>query len=201
MGIDTLGGSKLAYLDGSELREGKVFAQNRDCNVEERYPTAYNLGCGDKHWAHWINVDASLFVDADIVSDLRHLPIASDSADAVAAIHVLEHFYQWEAFDLLSEWRRILKPGGKMILELPCMDKVCGYIVKSVKNKTGMQPFMTMHAFYGNPQHKEPAMCHKWGYFQQALIDLLKKVGMREIQSQRPRYHFAFRDMRIECLK
>jgi predicted SAM-dependent methyltransferase len=67
--------------------------------VEERYETAYNLGCGQKKWDGWINVDLHSDI-ADIQCDLRKLELATDSADAVAAIHVLEHFYEWEVYDL-----------------------------------------------------------------------------------------------------
>jgi hypothetical protein len=54
-----------------------------------------------KKWDGWINVDLHSDI-SDIKCDLRKLEIASDSADAVAAIHVLEHFYEWEVADLLD---------------------------------------------------------------------------------------------------
>lgn len=102
---------------------------------------------------------------------------------------------------MLTEWRRILKPGGKMILELPCMDKVFGYAVRCVNESQGMMPFMTLLALYGDPKHKDVAMCHKWGWFTEPLLDLLRQVGMREIKNVEARYHFPFRDMRLECVK
>lgn len=138
---------------------------------------------------------------SDLKCDLRKLEIDSDSSDAVAAIHVLEHFYEWEVADILTEWKRVLKPGGKMILELPCMDKVFGYVSKCVQSKQPMQPFMTLHALYGDPKHKQPAMTHKWGWFTNPLKEMLASVGMREIKVVPARYHFPFRDMRLECLK
>lgn len=187
-------------IEGAEIRGDKIFAANFDRCVEESYPTAYNLGCGTKKWDGWINVDLHSSV-SDLRCDLRKLEIATDSADAVAAIHVIEHFYEWEAFDVLTEWKRVLKPGGKMILELPCMDKVFGYVVRCIANKEPMQPFMTLLALYGDPKEKSVAMCHKWGYFQKPLRDLLEKVGMRQIEFCKPRYHFPFRDMRAECIK
>jgi ubiquinone/menaquinone biosynthesis C-methylase UbiE len=168
--------------------------------VEDTYETAYNLGCGSKKWDGWINVDLHSDI-SDIKCDLRKLEIASDSADAVAAIHVLEHFYEWEVADLLTEWKRVLKPGGKMILELPCMDKVFAYVTNCVINKEPLQPFMTMWALYGDPKHKSEAMCHKWGWFQTPLRNMLESVGMTEIKFCEPNYHFPFRDMRVECLK
>lgn len=147
-----------------------------------------------------MNVDLHSKV-SDLKSDLRKLDIASDSADAVAAIHVLEHFQEWEVADMLTEWKRILKPEGRLILELPCMDKVCGYMLRCVQAKEPMQPFMTLHAMYGDPKHHSEAMMHKWGWFQKPLMQKLESVGFRKVTNCAPRYHFPFRDMRIECVK
>jgi SAM-dependent methyltransferase len=198
--MDTTAERESKYFGGAEVREGRILASNIDKNVEDSYPTAYNLGCGNKKWDGWINVDLHSDI-ADIKCDLRKLDIASDSADAVAAIHVLEHFYEWEVFDVLTEWKRILKPNGKMILELPCMDKVFAYVHNCVVNKQPLQPFMTLLALYGDPKHKQPAMCHKWGWFQEPLRQMLESVGMERIEFCVPKYHFPFRDMRIECYK
>jgi SAM-dependent methyltransferase len=198
--MDTTAERESKYFGGAEVREGRILASNIDKNVEDSYPTAYNLGCGNKKWDGWINVDLHSDI-ADIKCDLRKLEIASDSADAVAAIHVLEHFYEWEVFDVLTEWKRILKPNGKMILELPCMDKVFAYVHNCVVSKQPLQPFMTLLALYGDPKHKQPAMCHKWGWFQEPLRQMLESVGMERIEFCVPKYHFPFRDMRIECYK
>jgi SAM-dependent methyltransferase len=119
----------------------------------------------------------------------------------VAAIHVLEHFYEWEAEPLLREWARILKPGGKMILELPCMDKVFAYIADAVKHGRGIQPFMTLDALYGDRKEHAVPMAHKFGWFGRDLMDLLKKIGMTDVKFLDPKYHFRFRDMRIEATK
>jgi len=181
-------------------RKGYVLASNSGVCVEERYPVALNLGSGKVHWDGWVNVD--LYSDtADFKCDLRQLDFSNNHADAIAAIHVLEHFYHWEVEPLLTEWKRVLKPGGKLILELPCMDKVLGYALRCLQQKEAMQPFMTLHAMYGDPRHEDPAMCHKWGWFQKELLKVLESLHFREITVCEPRYHFPFRDMRIECIK
>jgi ubiquinone/menaquinone biosynthesis C-methylase UbiE len=168
--------------------------------VEERYRVAYNLGSGRAHWTGWINVDAG--DGADLKSDLRDLSaIPTDSADAVAAIHVLEHFYKWEALPLLTEWRRILKPGGKMILELPCMDKIFVYIALAIQKGEPIMEFMTTHAMWGDPKHGDPLMCHKWGYFTADLVKILTDLGMKDVKACTPRYHYEKRDMRLEATK
>jgi predicted SAM-dependent methyltransferase len=135
--------------------------------------------------------------------DVRHMPeIRSNTADAVAAIHLLEHFYPWQVLDILSEWRRILKPGGKLILELPCLDKIMDYIASAVNQNIQMDAnFAIYHPLYGDPKHRSAEQMHKWGWFVENLTAVLKTVGFRNIQSVPPRYHFAFRDMRLEATK
>lgn len=186
----------------SVARRGKVLAQNSGVCVEQHYPVAYNLGSGTLHWDGWINVDQQYHPGVDLVADIRNLTmVASESVDAVAAIHVLEHFYRWEVPSILQEWRRILKVGGKLIIEVPSLDKVFGYVLGCMKRKEGIAPFMTLHAFYGDPKHKDPGMMHKWGYFVEELVNLIKAAEFRDVCHLAPRYHYAFRDMRIEAIK
>jgi ubiquinone/menaquinone biosynthesis C-methylase UbiE len=168
--------------------------------VEKTYPVAYNLGCGKTRWDGWIGVD--LTEGAEIQSDIRKLSaIETDSADAVAAIHVLEHFYEREVFDIIREWRRILKPAGTMILELPSLDKMCGYIHWAIQNRQPPLAFMTLGGLYGDQVADRPEMQHKWAWGAKSLMRVLEMAGMREVKHLPPNYHFACRDMRIEAIK
>jgi SAM-dependent methyltransferase len=186
-------------LGGAEIRNGKLFAANMRESVEANYKVAYNLGCGKKKWTGWIGVDIS--EEADLRCDLRTLDIDTETADAIAAIHVLEHFYVWEALDLILEWKRVLKPGGVMILELPCFDKIFDYIAECRVQNQPMEMFMTWLPLFGDPKHMDEAMCHKWGYTASMAVNLLDAAGMREIKVLPAKYHFPFRDMRIEAIK
>ena len=127
--------------------------------------------------------------------------IESDSADALASIHTVEHVYVWEVEAMLTEWKRILKVGGKLIIELPSGNKVLAYLAHSVANKEPLMPFMSMHALYGDPQHQDELMTHHWLWFKEPLREILEKVGFRQIEFQEARYHFRFRDLRVECIK
>lgn len=54
------------------------------------------------------------------VGDMRHLDYPDNIFDAPNLRHVLEHDVQlWEC---LAELRRVLKPGGLLYLEVPCVD-------------------------------------------------------------------------------
>ena len=56
-------------------------------------------------------------VNLDIISDICNIPVADNSFDAILCIEVIEHLpYPHKA---LKELRRILRPGGKLILTAP----------------------------------------------------------------------------------
>lgn len=53
--------------------------------------------------------------------DLRRFPDAS--FDSLYASHILEHFdYQGDLLKTLREWRRVLKPGGELLISVPDME-------------------------------------------------------------------------------
>lgn len=139
---------------------------------------------------------------ADVVSDLRRLPFADGYADVMVAIHVLEHFYEWEAADVLREWQRVLKPGGLLVLELPSMDKIIVYLIDCLQKQGGkINMQMSWWGMYGDPRYQDPVMVHRWGYTQQMLRSLLETVGFVSVQAEAPRYHVKMRDMRMTARK
>ena len=56
---------------------------------------------------------------ADVVADVRAMPFDDGYADAVYTSHLLEHFAESETVSVLQEWRRVLKPGGTLIVLTP----------------------------------------------------------------------------------
>lgn len=176
----------------------KILASNTGQCMEEGLGVNLNLGSGKIKWPNWLAVDIER---GDIKCDLRSLDLPNDYADQAAAIHVLEHFYQWEVIALLKEWRRVLKPGGKLILELPCMDKVISYIHNCITQNLPISPSFSWFVFWGDPKYKDPYMVHRWGYTKAMLEEALTLAAFREVTFMEPRYHFPQRDMRVECFK
>lgn len=138
---------------------------------------------------------------ADLKCDITRLVFASDYADRIAAIHVIEHFYYWDVADILQEWKRVLKPGGRLILELPCMDKVFGHIAHRLMKGVPPDPIFSWLPIWGDPKYRRPEMCHKWGYFMHDIMQVLKRAGFSEIKFCDVNYHFPQRDMRVEAVK
>jgi ubiquinone/menaquinone biosynthesis C-methylase UbiE len=58
-------------------------------------------------------------MDALVQADIFALPYQSNSIDGIWKLGVMEHFTQPEIRDCLQEFRRVLKPGGMVVLFWP----------------------------------------------------------------------------------
>ncbi len=167
-------------------------------------PLRLNLGCGDKHLPGYVNVDVAASragVRPDVQCDLRALdPFASDSADEILAVHVVEHFWRWEVVDVLREWTRTLKPGGRMIVECPNLLEACrAFLEDPVSGASpGREGQRTMWVFYGDPAWRDPLMCHRWNYTPASLKAIMEEAGLANVRQEPAQFKLREpRDMRI----
>lgn len=84
-----------------------------------------NLGCGMSNHPEFINVDGYPHPHVHFVHRIDRLPMFTErSVDLIYASHCLEHFKYREIYRVLSEWVRVLKPGGLLRLSVPDFDKL-----------------------------------------------------------------------------
>lgn len=169
-----------------------------------------NYGCGRRVLDGYFNIDAQHNDKAPRPPELIHAlefmcdgailhptPLEDGCADELFAAHLIEHFFEWEAPHVIREWARLLKPGGKLILELPD-------IIKAAQNLlAGMKPQMCIFPLYGDGSHKDPYMCHKFGYSPASIKALVEQNGFIKVRILPPQTHGARinRDMRVEAVK
>lgn len=78
------------------------------------------FGCGNTSYKNWIGVDCFFSDNVEFVLDLRRkLPFDSCSVDLCYSEHFIEHLWQKELTNHLSEVFRILKPGGRYRVVVP----------------------------------------------------------------------------------
>lgn len=151
-----------------------------------------NLGCGKKRLDGYINVDVP-DSGADVECDVQVLPWPDGVADEVVAIHLLEHIPMLNAALVVKEWARVLKPGGTLVMELPCRDKVFQFIKDGV-----VDPSLVLIPFYGDPQtHRTTADVHRWIWSKAEVAMLMSDAGLTDLRSERPQHHIPMRDMRM----
>lgn len=167
-------------------------------------PLRLNLGCGDKILPGYVNVDvaeARAGMKPDVLCDLNDLaPFADGSADEILSVHVVEHFWRWEVRDVLREWVRVLKPGGRMVIECPNLASACEAFLQDPARASGEGPDgqRTMWVFYGDPKWRDPLMVHRWGYTPESLAALLAECGLEEVRREPARFKLREpRDMRV----
>lgn len=163
-----------------------------------------NLGCGDKILPGYVNVDVApsrAGHKPDVLCDLHRLEgFADNTADEILAVHVVEHFWRWEVVDVLREWVRVLRPGGRMVLECPNLKSACEQFLADPELHAGPGPEgqRSMWVLYGDPSWQDPLMVHRWGYTPQSLARVMAEAGLVDLRQEPAQFKLREpRDMRV----
>jgi predicted SAM-dependent methyltransferase len=160
-----------------------------------------HLACGRHILDGWTNCDLEKHPgakrDPDIFCDVSKVPLDDGIADELLSVHILEHFYQWEVAGVLAEWHRLLKVGGKLVIEMPDIRKAALNLLDGGNDQMAMWPI------YGDQTLKNPLMCHKWGWTYKTLLPVLINAGFEGIVERPTEWHGRKqnRDFRVEAFK
>jgi predicted SAM-dependent methyltransferase len=113
--------------------------------------TKVNIGCGYRFHNDWINLDA-VPVDSNVrrFACGEPLPFESDSVDFVYSSHMIEHLHLQAGLELLSECRRVLKPGGWIRLVTPDFENLLiEYLENLKKGLAGDRKAIARHEWLG----------------------------------------------------
>ena len=147
-----------------------------------------DIGCGTKPWRETFSphVDEHIGVDhaqtlhgltsVDVISDAYHVPLADGYADTILLTEVLEHLER--PAQALAECRRLLGPGGHLILTTPFswplheeprdffrysphglrhLSKEAGLEVVELQALSGIWTTMSLHLSYAVHPHRDRA--------------------------------------------
>lgn len=161
-----------------------------------------NIGCGGRRLHGYVGIDAVERSAADIVATADKIPLPDACANEIIALHLFEHFYRWQCDEVITEWKRLLRPGGVLVLELPNLIKCCQNILDG-RMRAGKHPEqLGMWGAYGDPREGDAFMAHRWGWSPQTITAFLTANGFVKIKERPTQFHPAgrdHRDMRIEA--
>ena len=112
--------------------------QARCARGAEPAPRKLHIG-GRQRVAGWEILDVYPGEHVDHVCDAKSLAVFADRTfDVIYASHVLEHFdYLKDLTPVLIEWRKKLKPGGKLMLSVPDLDMLCARFADKARYSPG----------------------------------------------------------------
>ena len=94
------------------LRTERIFFHQNVGTLFGNY--SLQIGLNQINFLHGNKIPNHYTLDVDLISDLRFLPIASNSIDLIVCPHVLEFTNNYHY--ILQEFSRILTPQGKLII-------------------------------------------------------------------------------------
>lgn len=153
-----------------------------------------NLGCGLAYRPGYINIDMHERSAADVFADVGDLPFESASIGRVEAMQLLEHFDLVHCRYILSEWFRVLWPGGTLVIETPDLRAS----VRRISSARGAKRTAAVQWLYGIDS---PGLRHKGGFTPELLEEVLEDIGYEDIRKRKAETHAYSPGMRMECRK
>jgi len=155
-----------------------------------------HVGCGGEpmpDWAEGRYVETRLDISADhspdIVASMTDMGDIG-SFDAIYCSHALEHLAPHDAAKALSEFRRVLKPGGFAVILVPDLEGV--EATDQVLFEAPCGPVSGLDLMYGlrSLLHVMPYMAHRTGFVSDTLKAAIEGAGMEAASLKRlPHYN------------
>jgi SAM-dependent methyltransferase len=135
-----------------------------------------NVGCGFITHPAFINVDALVARHIHFIRPIDDLkPFADGTINLVYASHCLEHFSHRQVNRVLTEWRRVLRPGGVLRIGVPDFDQIIALYEYAGRNVEVIQEYLMGGQTYALNSHYT-------AFTRGSLTARLTEVGFREVR-------------------
>lgn len=135
-----------------------------------------HVGCGGIRLAGWYNVDERWFPHVHHVGSVERLSVLPDaSAEVLYASHVLEHVSHRVALATLTEWARVLAPGGRLFVAVPDFDRIVERYMERRDIADVVGPLMGEQDYEANT--------HRAAYNRAHLASLMASAGFVDLRA------------------
>jgi len=141
-----------------------------------------NVGSGKKSYKDFANLDINAHPNVDFVCEAWDTSFEDNSIKGIYCRQVLEHFTTKNLEKTLTEWKRILKSGSLIHVEVPDLLFACAQI-----SKKGKSPFLKhtsnfTHAYHSIFGWSIDEMEHKQGFTAKILKNLFINFGFVDVK-------------------
>jgi len=159
-----------------------------------------NLGCGISKQEGYLNIDIDPACNPDkIASAIDLYFIEDESVELVVTRHMVEHLWPDEVPKFFKEMKRVIKKGGRLIIECPDLEK-CFENMKKFPDR----PEIGINGIFGNNFEKRKINnLHKTGFTKDILRKYLEQNNFKIIKFyDSVKYHgYPQRDIGVEAIK
>ena len=135
-----------------------------------------NIGCGWRNFGpDWEHIDGGSYPHLKS-KDIFNLPYEDESVSLVYSSHVIEYFDRDEINTLLTEWKRVIKPGGLLRLAVPDFTNMCALYFNGTLELNNM-----LGPLYGKMPMGDDTIYHKTVYDFKSLKKVLEGMDFDEI--------------------
>ena len=162
--------------------------------MPSKLKTVLNVGSGGvpihQQYAGWevCTLDIDPAVNPDIVCDIRDMhPVMADCMDSVYSNHNLEHLFDYEVPLALSEFYRVIKPGGLVCIGVPNLQAVAAEVAKGnlygVLYDSPAGPIAAIDCIFGYRKFTKdnPHQMHKTGFTPGTLMSKMVDAGFKNV--------------------
>lgn len=108
---------------------------------EAKEERCLEIGPGNSRLPGFETLDVAGRREVDYVLDASSpLPFPTDTFQEIFSSHALEHLPWFRTEEILREWVRILKPGGKLTIWVPDALKICRTVVEAEEGNRSDPP-------------------------------------------------------------
>lgn len=131
-----------------------------------------DIGAGDALEPGWISWDLRDGRDASA------LDAGDSTVDEIRASHVLEHVGHRKTLSVLREWRRVLKPGGRLFVAVPDFEAIVGHMAHTAETGAPADPQCELYIMGGQVDERD---YHRAIFSEEKLRSLLASAGFDRI--------------------
>ena len=145
------------------------------------------IGSGDRPEPGFIHVDSDrLAHHVEFFAVADRIPLPSQWAAEVRAVHVLEHVHPSRLTVTLAEWHRVLAPGGRVVVHVPDSAALMrAYLEAPIERRWSLVGALL--GMYANPEVMRPEDLrhpadHQILFDSELLICMLEEAGFIDVQ-------------------
>lgn len=146
-----------------------------------------HVGCGGQTLPDFVcadpqetRLDADASCAPDVVASVTDMGDIGEF-DIVYACHMLEHLAEHDVALALAEFRRVLVPGGRVLIIVPDLEGVPPDATVMYESAAGPVRGLDMYFGMAKYLHNKPYMAHRTGFVEATMRAALEAAGFAHI--------------------